>query len=121
MLHTRMTRARLYILVDSFESDVRQMILRFVLDHMSEVEALADSYERAADRRHADASDDELSIVEYLDMREAYDILNRHREALPLELARNYALARPVWTPWCPYATVLCMVAPYKQGMPRKQ
>lgn len=90
-----MTRARLYVLVDSFESDVRRMILRFVLDHMSEAEALADSHERAAERRHADASDDELSIVEYLDMREAYDILNRHREALPVELARELRHGTP--------------------------
>lgn len=90
-----MTRARLYVLVDSFESDVRQMILRFILDHMSETEALGDSYVRAADRRHADASDDELSIVEYLDMREAYDILNRHREALPVELARELRHGTP--------------------------
>lgn len=95
LLHTRMTRARLYMLVDSFESDVRQMILRYVLDHMSESEALGDSFEKAAERRHADASDDELSIVEYLDMRDAYDILNRHRDALPVELARELRHGTP--------------------------
>ncbi|WP_125935821.1 NB-ARC domain-containing protein [Streptomyces sp. WAC 06738] len=71
------------------------MILRYVLDHLSEPDALGDSFERAADRRHADSSDDELSIVEYLDMREAYDILNRHREALPVELARELRHGTP--------------------------
>ncbi|MFE7183246.1 NB-ARC domain-containing protein [Streptomyces erythrochromogenes] len=62
---------------------------------MSEVEALGDSYDRAEDRRRVDASDDDLSIVEYLDMREAYDILNRHREALPVELARELRYGTP--------------------------
>ncbi|WP_428954610.1 hypothetical protein [Streptomyces sp. cg35] len=62
---------------------------------MSETEALGDSHSRAAERRHADSSDDELSIVEYLDMREAYDILNRHREALPVELARELRHGTP--------------------------
>lgn len=90
-----MTRARLYVLVDSFESDVRQMILRYVLDHMSESEAIGDSYLRAEDRRRSEASEDELSIVEYLDMREAYDVLNRHREALPVELARELRQGTP--------------------------
>jgi tetratricopeptide (TPR) repeat protein len=71
------------------------MILKFVLDHMSETEALGASYVKAADRRHAEASGDELSIVEYLDMREAYDILNRHREALPVELARELRHGTP--------------------------
>ncbi|MBU7597967.1 hypothetical protein JGS22_010150 [Streptomyces sp. P38-E01] len=62
---------------------------------MSEAEALGDSYLRAAERRQSDASDDKLSIVEYLDMREAYDILNRHREALPVELARELRFGTP--------------------------
>ncbi|WP_369389753.1 NB-ARC domain-containing protein [Streptomyces sp. CG1] len=62
---------------------------------MSESEALGDSYVRAAERRHADASDDELSLIEYLDMRDAYDILNRHREALPVELARELRYGTP--------------------------
>jgi tetratricopeptide (TPR) repeat protein len=90
-----MTRARLYTLVDSFESDMRSLLLRYILDHLEEEEALGPSYERAAERRHADASDDELSLIEYLDMREAYDIINRHREALPVELAREVRHGTP--------------------------
>ncbi|MGW5086438.1 NB-ARC domain-containing protein [Streptomyces coelicoflavus] len=62
---------------------------------MSESDALGDSYTEATERRHADASDDELSIVEYLNMRDAYDILNRHRDALPVELARELRNGTP--------------------------
>ncbi|MFD9125856.1 NB-ARC domain-containing protein [Kitasatospora sp. NPDC059571] len=84
-----MTRARLYALMDAFEADVRQMLMRYVLDHLGEAEALGASYERAADRRQTDAGEDNVPIVDYLDMRDAYDLLNRHRDALPVELARE--------------------------------
>ncbi|RRR86364.1 tetratricopeptide repeat protein [Streptomyces sp. RP5T] len=87
--YTRMTRARLYVLVDSFEDDMRQILLRYVLDHKSDEEALGDSLERAQEKRDADPSGDGVAIVHYLDMREAYDILNRHRDALPAELGRE--------------------------------
>ncbi|MFF3192601.1 NB-ARC domain-containing protein [Streptomyces misionensis] len=93
--YTRMTRARLYVLVDSFEDDMRQILLRYVLDHKSEDEALGDSLKRAQDRRDADPAGDSVSLVHYLDMREAYDILNRHRDALPAELGRELRVCTP--------------------------
>lgn len=74
-------------MVDSFESDMKQILLRYVLDHLEENEALGASYERADARRQSDTGDEVLAITEYLDMREAYDILNRHRLSLPADLA----------------------------------
>ncbi|WP_432047084.1 NB-ARC domain-containing protein [Streptomyces asiaticus] len=87
--HARMTRSRLYVLIDSFESDMRKVLVRYVLDHLNEEEALGANYKRANERREADGDDSDVSIAEYLDLRECYDILNRHRDALPGELARE--------------------------------
>lgn len=40
-------------------------------------------------RRESEGLDESVSVVQYLDMREAYDILNRHRDSLPAELGRE--------------------------------
>lgn len=88
--HSRMTRSRLYVLVDSFENDMRQILKRHVLAYISEAEALgASSFEKASQRRSTDDPTGTTSIAAYLDMQEAYDILNRHREKLPEELGRE--------------------------------
>jgi tetratricopeptide (TPR) repeat protein len=87
--HARMTRSRLYVLIDSFESDLRRILIRYILDHLPESEALGPNFKKANDRREADGGDADVSIAEYLDLRECYDILNRHRDSLPSELARE--------------------------------
>lgn len=87
--HVAMTRARLYVLIDAFESDMRQVMTHYVLDHLSEEEALGASYTRANQRRATDPMGDESSITEYLDLQECYDILNRNRESLPADLGRE--------------------------------
>ncbi|WP_405681219.1 NB-ARC domain-containing protein [Streptomyces sp. NBC_01238] len=87
--HARMTRSRLYVLIDSFESDLRRILIRYILDHLPENEALGPNFKRANDRREADGGDTDVSIAEYLDLRECYDILNRHRDSLPGELSRE--------------------------------
>lgn len=87
--HARMTRSRLYVLIDSFESDLRRILIRYVLDHLPEGEALGPNFKKANERREADSADADVSIAEYLDLREGYDVLNRHRDSLPSELARE--------------------------------
>ncbi|MEU7883982.1 NB-ARC domain-containing protein [Microbispora bryophytorum] len=87
--YTRMTRSRLFVLIDAFENDMRRLLRHYVLDHLEEDEALGPSYSKANERREADTTDTTTSIAEYLDMREAYDLLNRHREALPGEVMRE--------------------------------
>ncbi|MCX4973704.1 NB-ARC domain-containing protein [Streptomyces sp. NBC_00620] len=84
-----MTRSRLYVLVDSVESDMRNFLVRYVLDHMDEESALGPNYGKADLRREADGLSESVSAVQYLDMREAYDVLNRHREVLPTDLGRE--------------------------------
>jgi hypothetical protein len=88
--HVTMTRARLYCLIDAFETDMRQVLTDYILDHMAEEDALGASYERASQRRATDQLADEASkIATYLDLQEAYDILNRNRDSLPTDLARE--------------------------------
>ncbi|SFE98625.1 'Cold-shock' DNA-binding domain-containing protein [Flavimobilis marinus] len=82
-----MSRARLFALIESFEQDMRALVDRYVLDHLSEQEALADQYDNADERRQRDAPEVALSIATYLDLRPCYDVLNRHRAGLPHELA----------------------------------
>lgn len=85
-----MTRARLYVLIDAFERDIRTILARFVLPEMTETQALGRLHDRAVSRRNDDeAASDSTPLTEYLDLREAYDLLNTHRELLPQELARE--------------------------------
>ncbi|MGW4395300.1 NB-ARC domain-containing protein [Amycolatopsis nivea] len=84
-----MTRARLFTLVDALESDMRRILLDYVLDHLSEEEALGSSYERASQRQATDRLGDDSPITNYLDLQEAYDTLNRHRISLPSDLAQE--------------------------------
>ncbi|WP_433221413.1 NB-ARC domain-containing protein [Microtetraspora malaysiensis] len=85
-----MTRSRLYILLDAFESDMRAILTRYVLDHQDDEIALGASFASANLRRESDAiAEVTQPLVFYLDMREAYDILNRHREVLPTDVGRE--------------------------------
>lgn len=82
-----MTRARLYVLIDSFEIDMRRILVRYVLDHVAEEDAMGrDVFNRASARRIADDAEAVSSIAEYLDLQDAYDALNRNRLILPADL-----------------------------------
>ncbi|MFG2076162.1 NB-ARC domain-containing protein [Nonomuraea maritima] len=85
-----MTRSRLYVLLDAFEADMRGILTRYVLDHKDDEVALGSSFASASLRRESDAiAEVAQPLVFYLDMREAYDILNRHREVLPTDVGRE--------------------------------
>lgn len=87
--HTRMTRSRLFVLIDAFETDMRAALLRYVFDHVDEESALGPAYEKANLRRESDDVDGSQSIAQYLDIREAYDLLNRYRSSLPEDFGRE--------------------------------
>lgn len=83
-----MSRARLYVLLAAFEQDVRAILSRYVVSELGEDESFGASYEAAATRRTQDAtSDSETPLVNFLDLRPAYDLLNTHRQILPHELS----------------------------------
>lgn len=86
----QMSRARLYVLVDAFERDIRATLARFVVAELGEETALGGSYQGAlAKKAQDDAAVAGMSTAEYLDLREGYDLLNSHRSLLPEELARE--------------------------------
>lgn len=93
--HGRMTRSRLFRLIESFEMDMRRVLLRYILDHLDEESALQQNFARA-DKRRAQDGVSTASIAEFLDLHECYEILNRHRSSLPSdfgnELKANTAL-----------------------------
>lgn len=85
-----MTRARMYVLIDAFERDIRSILARFVVEELGEEKALGPSFERAiAKKSQDDNASDSSPAAEYLDLREGYDLLNTHRSLLPEELAKE--------------------------------
>lgn len=82
-----MTRARLFVLIDAFERDIRMILARFVLTEIDETTALGNFYAKTKERQEADSASGSTALTEYLDLREAYDLLNTHRNLLPEELS----------------------------------
>ena len=52
----RMSRSRLYVLIDAFERDIRRIMQRYVLAEMSEQTALGDLYNKAIQRQASDSA-----------------------------------------------------------------
>lgn len=83
----RLNRARLYVLFDAFEQDIRNIIENTLLDHLSEENALGPDFKKANELREQDTDDASVSIVHYLYLRQAYDVLSRQRNKLARDLA----------------------------------
>lgn len=78
----------MYALVDAFERDVRSHLYRFVIPiEEDETKVFGSSLGDLKKRRDDDPMGNETELVEYLDLRVAYDLLNRHRRHLPSILA----------------------------------
>lgn len=80
-----MTRARLFVLIDAFERDIRAILNRFVLSELGPEEALGPHFAGASDRAAQDAAPSD-SLADYLYLRDGYDLLNTNRALLPDEL-----------------------------------
>lgn len=85
----QVSRSQMYQLIASFEQDIRAMLDRFVLTEIGEEQALGELYEDALIRQMEDDAEGRTSILDYLDIRPEYDLLNRHRELLPSGLAQE--------------------------------
>lgn len=82
-----MTRARLFVLIDAFERDVRSVLHRFVISEVGEENALGSFYEPCRAKGEADSTASDTPLTNFLEMREGYDLLNTHRGRLPSDLA----------------------------------
>jgi len=83
-----------YTLIGSFEVDMRNMLERYVIFELGEETALGDRlFAQATETRAQQAkSDDSLldePLVKFLQLRDEYELLNRHRNLLPEGLAKE--------------------------------
>lgn len=79
---------QMYALIDAFERDIRSLISRFVLPvDDDERQVFGSELDELKNRQDHDPMGSETELVEYLDLRPAYDLLNRHRRYLPAFLA----------------------------------
>ena len=78
----------MYALISSFERDLRDVLDQFVVGTIGEEAALGEFADEAGVRRARDGAFGD-SLLEWLDLRPEYELLNRHRELLPRGLARE--------------------------------
>ena len=95
LAETRMSRARLFVVIDAFENDMRAVVEKYLLDHLEEEVALGPDFPTAELYRSNDAGEESVSIVHYLYLRQCYDILNRNRSVLPGDLAAEVRANTP--------------------------
>ena len=81
---------------------MRNILDHYVISQLGEEPALGSLFVEANSRRLDEGADD-LSVVEFLDLRHEYELLNKHRELLPSSLAREVRELThqlDVITPW---------------------
>lgn len=92
-LTIRMTRMRMYALIDAFERDMRDIFNRYVLSELTPEEALGAGFDRASERKSKDSvANPDAGLVEFIDFHEVYDLLNRHRSLIPSRIAEELRL-----------------------------
>lgn len=83
----RMSRARLYLLLEAFESDIRNLIETHLLDHRDESGIFTPVEIGVAEERQSkDDNGHDVSIVHYMDLKPAFDALSRCKKHLPAAL-----------------------------------
>ena len=80
-----LNRNRLFALLGALEDDLRTLIETYLLVTRGEAEVLGPAYEKATDRFGSDADREltESNVVDYLDLADEIEILNRWRRDLP--------------------------------------
>jgi len=80
------SKAQAFVLLDSFENDLRRCIREYLLDHMGPAELLGADLEDVQSRASSDDSTESADVTQFLYLRQAYDLLLRHRNELPRDL-----------------------------------
>jgi len=81
-------RTQMYSLLMSFERDMRQILDHYVVSMVGIENTLGEMAENTQLRQSQEGHMDE-SLLEWLDLRQEYDLLNRHRAYLPEGLGRE--------------------------------
>lgn len=88
-----MSRARLYVLIDGFEQDMRRIVERYLLDHQEETLLLTTQEFADANRRQeVDPHGEDVSVIHYLDIQTCFDVMLRNKAELPYELTSELSL-----------------------------
>jgi tetratricopeptide (TPR) repeat protein len=88
-----MSRARLYVLIDGFEQDMRRVVERYLLDHQDEnILLTTDEFANAKRRQEVDLHGEDVSVIHYLDIQTCFDVMLRNKAELPYELTSELSL-----------------------------
>ncbi|MDO2932971.1 NB-ARC domain-containing protein [Paeniglutamicibacter sulfureus] len=83
-----MSSQQMYALIDAFERDIRGHLRRFIKSQVGDDAVIfGGALTDLEARRDADPMGTGADLVDYLDLRPAYDLLNQHRRYLPADLA----------------------------------
>lgn len=80
------TKAQAYVLLDSFESDLRRCFREFLLDHLEPEFVLGGEFEEVRARATGDDAVDSPDLSQFLYLRQVYDLLLRFKADLPRDL-----------------------------------
>lgn len=86
-------RARLYFLIGALETDLRELLRKWVLPYKEERDAFGGRFEVLRERADRDGADPSESVLNYADFADSFEFINRHSSMLPAELAaavRNF-------------------------------
>ncbi|MEX5296942.1 NB-ARC domain-containing protein [Kocuria sp. CPCC 205268] len=83
-------RQQIYHLIFSFETDMREMCRKYIVSYQPISEVLnPEEIANATERLARDKGNSGVDLLDYLDLRPTYDLLNRHRGDLPESLAKE--------------------------------
>jgi tetratricopeptide (TPR) repeat protein len=118
MAVVNLTRGRLYVMIEAFESDMRRFIRDYLLSHRDASDVLGDQYQRASERVNEDTSATDSDIADFLDIRPTFDILSRNRSELPAEIVDDLRQIGPLLGEFAPLRNRVMHGRPLKSGDP---
>lgn len=80
------TKAQAFVLLDSFENDLRRCVREYLLDHIDPSELLGNDAEDVRARATSDDQGEATDLSQYLYLRQVYDLLLRFKNDLPRDL-----------------------------------
>lgn len=89
----RMSRARLYVLIDGFEQDMRATVERYLFEDTDDEGLLTgEELANAKRRQEVDQAGQDVSVIHYLDIQTCFDVMLRNKQDLPYALTSELSL-----------------------------
>lgn len=92
-MQIHLDRNRLFALLGAFEEDLRSLIEEHLLTTHHEEQIFGAAHARALERFHRDEQRDiaQTSVIDYLDLGDELEILNRWQDDLPAQIGESFA------------------------------